>query len=265
MTTPIQAYTTKDVAELFKIKPRTVRDYIGAGLIKAVPWVGKSWLIQPKEVERLQRVGINTNGLHAKLNAKRKPEEQAVVKETPPAPASRMQNREATEKYCKRVEQVQQDAEIGAEAPKALPAKVSVLSALASADDLANFLKPALSVEDTRFKTPVKTRKPAPIHIVPKNAYHGKLLTPNELKFIKWLQAWSRKKQTIDGTNEEWCLRCKGILNPKEIKNIITFLRAKRFLACDGCNTTFIVRNLDEFFTCPPVAGSALPKGYKYV
>jgi hypothetical protein len=277
MPTPIQAYTTKDVAELFKIKPRTVRDYIGAGLIKAVPWVGKSWLIQPKEIDRLRKAGIDTNGLHAKLNAKRGRKDLAVCKEARSPSVKRELSEGVFERYQ---EQARHDAEVGAGAPKALPRGVSAISALAAEtarEKTEAPIRPRLSVEDTRFGTRPKQSKPACLNIAEKPpvaegaVYHGKTLTPDETRFIKWLQRWAENSRgagngrVISGTGDEWHHRCKGMLGVPEIKNVLMFLRAKKFLVCDGCNTVYQVRNLDEFFTCAPVEGSALPKSYKYV
>jgi hypothetical protein len=207
-----------------------------------VPWVGKSWLIQPKEIERLKKVGIDTNGLHSKLSAKRQATPKAKPVDVqkpafapPPTPKPVVQERDAKPKIV-------------------------------------------LSIEDTRFKSKPKLRKdsntktitkPIPEPIINPNTFHGKTLTKNEFNFIKWLQLWAKNNaqsgRTISGTCEQWHQRCKGLLSPAEIKNIFMYLRAKRFLVCDGCNTAFQVRNLDEFFTCAPIAGSALPKGYKYV
>jgi len=241
----IQAYTTKDVAEILGVKTRTVVDYIGAGLIKAVPWVGRTWLIQPKEVDRLKKVGIDTNGLHAKLKEGRLTKQLNAYMQPPPS----LKNF------------VKEAAKIAV--PKVAAPKPSEPS------------KPvALSVNDTRFATPpLKLRTVPKLQATPvKYEYHGKTLTPNEVKFIEWLQSWVKRGgeskdkplSIIDGTSDQWYNRCGGILSVPEIKNILLFLRAKKFLVCDGCNTTYIVRNLDEFFTCPPVEGSVLPKSYKY-
>jgi len=262
MPAPIHAYTTKDAAEILKIKPRTVVDYINAGLIKAVPWVGKSWLIQPKEIERLTRTGIDTNGLRAKLNAKRE-RKNSPVREKPPLSAER----ELTDAAV---------TAVPGGAAAVLAARAAANKAKAEPISAAECgVKPCvrLSVDDTRFKTAAKPRRPAPSNITEKPAagtYHGKMLTPDEIRFIRWLQLYAKNyykllnEKTIDGTSDQWHERCKGILGVEKIKNIIMFLRAKRFLTCDGCNTSYVVRNLHEFFTCAPVEGSALPKGYKY-
>jgi len=244
MPTPIEAYTTKDVAELLGIKSRTVIDYIGAGLIKAVPWVGRTWLIQPKEIERLKKTGIDTKGLHAKLSAKR--------------------SKHDIDLYLPPITDTSNNV-----------AKTTVKELVFSKLDAMPPIAARLSVEDTRFKTAWKTRATQVCTTKGSGTaiYHGKTFTPNEVRFVEWLQAWVKcggkskgePLAVIDGTSEQWHRRCGGILSVPEIKNILLFLRAKKFLVCDGCNTTYIVRNLDEFFTCAPIEGSVLPKSYKYV
>lgn len=265
MPTPIEAYTTKEFAELLGIKPRTVVDYIDAKLIKAVPWVDRRWLIPKRELERLQKVGIDTKGLHSKLSKNRRAPALAAPKVVPKAAPKAAPKPEAKppKKPAAAVEPP----------PKPSPPKTPVV----------------LSVDDTRFAGYVPKVSPRAVAPQQKAAakpepsyddkiaekygakppemreYHGKKCTPREIKFIKWLQQYAKGKTTIAGANVEWRERCGGVLDEEEIKNVIAFLRAKRFIVCDGCNTIFAVRNLDEFFTCAPVEGNALPRGYIYV
>jgi hypothetical protein len=233
MPTPIEAYTTKEFAQMLGVKPRTIIDYIDAKLIKAVPWVDKRGLIPKKEIDRLQKTGIDVNGLHGTL-AKRR-------------------------------------------AAKAAPLPDKTVPKVAKTPDVTQKPPVALSVDDTRFAKHETALKPTSQTAVKGNVkpnlvinatfgmYHGKYCNQNEIAFIMWLQKYTQNKKTIEGTNAEWFKRCKGILSEDGIKNVIMFLRAKRFMFCDGCNTIFTIRNLSEFFTCAPVEGNALPKGYKYV